>query len=367
MKNLSISAGQPGRLVFNLTGGAASLTPVGWIAVTEYPGAKPVATQMQWVAADNALYLPPMPFGCFFYEVRVGALEVAKGHIDVAPSPFPYDAQEYKTWVVTDGDMVNDVATFNIEAAPGPQGPQGEKGDPGEPGAKGEPGEKGEPGAKGEAFTYEDLTEEQRAALVEPLAYAETTVAPEGGTEDNYHAYGFGFVMPRDGRVTWLSVECRDDRTAEPADAPVWLKVWRGSTLIARSANAQQHVVGAVLSYTFAEPFAVAEGEEIKVSFHTEEGMATTDYRMELPCCLRVVAKDPATPGGMLGDQGGYGADTDPTQRSWQAKHTWHMQISRFAPAAHTADTTAHMTAEEHAGLVDLLANKDALLALLNS
>ena len=152
MKDLNISTGQPGRLVFNLTGGAASLTPVGWIAVTEYPGAKPVPTQMQWVAADNALYLPPMPFGCFFYEVRVGALEVAKGHIDVTPSPFPYDGQEYKTWVVTDGDIVNDVATFNIDAAPGLQGPQGEKGekgDPGEPGAKGEPGEKGDPGEQG--------------------------------------------------------------------------------------------------------------------------------------------------------------------------------------------------------------------------
>ncbi len=150
MKDLNISTGQPGRLVFNLTGGAASLTPVGWIAVTEYPGAKPVPTQMQWVAADNALYLPPMPFGCFFYEVRMGALEVAKGHIDVTPSPFPYDGQEYKTWVVTDGDIVNDVATFNIDAAPGLQGPQGEKGEKGDTGATGPQGPQGEKGDKGD-------------------------------------------------------------------------------------------------------------------------------------------------------------------------------------------------------------------------
>ena len=149
MKDLTISSGQPGRLVFNLTGGAASLTPVGWIAVTEYPGAKPVPTQMQWVAADHALYLPPMPFGCFFYEVRVGALEVAKGHIDVTPSPFPYDGQEYKTWVVTDGDMVNDVATFNIDADPGLQGPQGEKGEKGDTGATGPQGPEGPQGPKG--------------------------------------------------------------------------------------------------------------------------------------------------------------------------------------------------------------------------
>lgn len=128
MKNLCISAGQPGRLVFNLSASLEGNTPVGYVAVTEYPGARPVATAMQWVAADHALYLPPMPFGCFFYEVRVGALEVAKGHIDVAPTPFPYDEQEYKTWVVTDGDIVNDVATFNIDAAPGLQGEKGESG-----------------------------------------------------------------------------------------------------------------------------------------------------------------------------------------------------------------------------------------------
>lgn len=131
MKNLSISAGQPGRLVFNLSASLEGTTPVGYVAVTEYPGARPVATAMQWVAADHALYLPPMPFGCFFYEVRVGALEVAKGHIDVAPTPFPYDEQEFKTWVVSDGDIVNDVATFNIDAAPGLQGPPGAKGESG--------------------------------------------------------------------------------------------------------------------------------------------------------------------------------------------------------------------------------------------
>ncbi len=366
MKDLTISSGQPGRLVFNLSGGAASLTPVGWIAVTEYPGAKPVATQMQWVAADHALYLPPLPFGCFFYEVRVGALEVAKGHIDVTPSPFPYDGQEYKTWVVTDGDMVNDVATFNIDADPGLQGPQGEKGEKGDTGDTGPQGPQGE---KGEALAYADLTEAQRAELVEPLVYEEATVAPGGNVEDNYNAYGFGIEMRLTGRVTALELECRDNESATPANAPMWLKVWRGETqqMITVSANAQTHAVGEVLHYTFAETFSVVAGEEIRVSFHAEDGLATTAYQMGQQCCLRVLAKEPTTPGGILGLAGGYGADGNVTQRSWIPKHTWHMQISRFAPAAHTADTTAHMTAEEHAGLVDLLANKDALLALLNS
>jgi hypothetical protein len=183
MKNLSISAGQPGRLVFNLSASLEGTTPVGYVAVTKYPGSRPVATAMQWVAADHALYLPPMPFGCFFYEVRVGALEVAKGHIDVAPTPFPYDEQEFKTWVVSDGDIVNDVATFNIDAAPGLQGPQGEKGEkgekgePGEPGPKGEPGEKGDPGEPGPKGENGENGESGHLQPVDP-ATGELTLTP---------------------------------------------------------------------------------------------------------------------------------------------------------------------------------------------
>lgn len=237
----------------------------------------------------------------------------------------------------------------------------------GQQGTEGPAGPQGEQGPQGAPLTYADLTEEQKAELIAPLGYEEVEVAPEGTTEEDYNAYGFGFVMPRTGRIKGLTLECRDSGTATPENTPVWLKVWRGTTLIARSENSQQHAVDAVLGYSFAEPFEVAEGEEIKVSFHAEEGLAETGYYMGRQCCFRAVAKDPYTPGGLLGDQGGYGAANDTTQRSWVAKHTWHMLVGVFAPAEHVEDTTAHMTAEEHEGLAELLANKDALLALLNS
>ena len=358
MKDLTISTGQPGRLVFNLTGGAASLTPVGWIAVTEYPGAKPVPTQMQWVAADNALYLPPMPFGCFFYEVRVGALEVAKGHIEVTPSPFPYDGQEYKTWVVTDGDLVNDVATFNIDAALGLPGPQGEKGEKGDTGATGPQGEKGEQGAP---LTYADLTGTQRAELVEPLVYSATTMQPAGSQEDNFDSYGFVCVATQGGIITGLELACRVGGTARPTNTPVYVKIWRGSTeLLARSDNACQHALAATLSYTF-EPFTVTAGEELRVTYHTADGITTTAYQMGTQCCQRAVALATGETGGMLDSNGNF------SNTAWTAKYTWHMLTARFAPAAHASDTTVHITALEHAGLSELLARKDALLALLNN
>lgn len=95
---------------------------------------------------------------------------------------------------------------------------------------------------------------------------------------------------------------------------------------------------------------------QLRVSFHAEDGLDASAYQMGRQCCLRVLAKDPAAPGGLLGEQGGYGSASDATQRSWVAKHTWHMQAPLFAPANHT-----------HPGLDELLAHKDALLALVNS
>ncbi len=294
----------------------------------------------------GVIIFPAVPYGHYAYEVRCGGKPVAFGHLLVRPSAFPHTDGVVDYTLAADL-TTTDAALVEITIAPGPRGPQGEKGEQGEP------------------LTYADLTEEQKEELIGPLGYAEVEVAPEGTTENDYNAYGFGFVMPRTGRIKGLTLECRDSGTATPENTPVWLKVWRGTTLIARSENSQQHAVDAVLGYSFAEPFEVAEGEEIKVSFHAEEGLAETGYYMGRQCCFRVVAKDPAAPGGMLGDQGGYGSATDTTQRSWVAKHTWHMQVGVFAPAEHVEDSTVHITAEEHAGLAELLEHKDELLALL--
>jgi len=296
------------------------------------------------------LQLPPLPYGERWHHqiymqdsatsrewlILSGSIDVLERLGEDAAASTIAEAESYLRCTLS--STTDELEGTFLEAGPrGPQGEQGPKGD------------------KGDPLTYDDLTAEQKAELIAPLGYAEVDVAPEGTTEDNYNAYGFGFVMPRAGRIKGLTLECRDAGTATPADTPIWLKVWRGTTLIARSDQGQQHALDAVLSYTFAEPFEVAEGEEIKVSFHAEEGLAETGYYMGGQCCLRVVAKDPDTPGGMLGAAGGYGEDSDPTQRSWQAKHTWHMLVGVFAPAEHVEDMAVHITADEHAGLAELL------------
>ena len=348
-KNIKTVAGCLTRVTCDISAPEGTDTTLS--AYLVYEGESRPAT----LESAGVIIFPAVPYGHYAYEVRCGGKPVVFGHLIVRPSAFPH-TEGVVDYTLAADLTTTDAARVEINIAPGPRGPQGEKGEQGEQGPKGDPGA---------ALTYADLTAEQKAELIAPLGYdAEADVSPEGSEEDNYNGHGFGFVMPRAGRIKGLTLECRDGGTATPADTPIWLKVWRGTTLIARSDQGQQHAPDAVLSYTFAEPFEVAEGEEIKVSFHAEEGMATTAYQMGSQCCLRVVAKDPDTPGGLLGPVGGYGSDT---LKSWVPKHTWHMQVGVFAPAEHVEDTTAHITAEEHAGLAELLANKDALLALLNS
>ncbi len=308
-------------------------------------GDKVDATVVEFAGGRAVLQLPPLTLGpqkvCkprrepWGYQLRAteqatgrvyvllqGELTVDPWYGETEPSTGMVDAARVAAdAALEDAEVVTGTITMGIAGPQGEQGPKGDKGDP---------------------LTYADLTEEQKAELIAPLGYdAEADVSPEGGTEDNYNGHGFGFVMPRAGRIKGLTLECRDAGSATPADMPIWLKVWRGTTLIARSDQGQQHALNAILSYTFAEPFAVLEGEEIKVSFHSEDGMETTAFQMGRQCCLRVVAKDSATPGGILNSSGGY------AQSGWVARHTWHMLVGVFAPAEHVEDMAVHITEAE--------------------
>lgn len=275
------------------------------------------------------------------YVLLQGELTVDPWYGETEPGEGMVDASRVAAdAALADAEVVTGTITIGIAGPRGEQGPQGEKGEP---------------------FTYADLTEEQKAELVAPLAYEEAPVSPAGTPDNNANVYGFAYTLSRAGLITALEVRCRINGTATPTDAPLWVKVWRGTTLLGVSHNSQLHAVGAVLRYEFAEPFAVAAGDELRVSFHTEDGLSTTAYQMGVESCVRSVTLQEGESGGALNSSGGWGS------QSYTAAHTWHMQVERYAPAAHVEDTTAHLTEEEHAGLTALLAKKDALLALLNS
>lgn len=169
------------------------------------------------------------------------------------------------------------------------------------------------------------------ADVPDPIA-----ITPAGTEEDNYNAYGFACVMTQSGKVDGLTIECRHNQSASPADTPVWIKVWRGnSELLAISDNSQVHALNAVLNYTFATPFEVAAGDDLRVSFHTAEGLSTSAYQMGIQCCMRVVRLVSGESGGMLGSQGGF------ENSGWTAKYAWSLLVR------HADNTSIHVTEAE--------------------
>ena len=74
----------------------------------------------------------------------------------------------------------------------GPIGPRGEKGDTGATGATGSTGPKGDKGDKGDAFTYEDFTAAQLAALTGPQGPA----GPTGQKGDKGDPFEYGDFTP---------------------------------------------------------------------------------------------------------------------------------------------------------------------------
>ncbi len=198
-----------------------------------------------------------------------------------------------------------------------------------------------------------NLTDKQTAELVQ--------LTPAGTSEDNFNSYGFVCVVSRAGKITQLDIECRATGSAEPGgDVPIYVKVWRGTTeLLARSTNAQTHAIAATLTYTF-EPFEVAQGDELRVTYHTADGLETTSYQMGRMVCQRAVALTTGETGGMLNSAGVY------SNTGYTAKYTWHLRILKDTLAAHIDDMSAHVSASEHEGLAELLAHKAELLALLS-
>lgn len=174
-----------------------------------------------------------------------------------------------------------------------------------------------------------------------PAAAIEIT--PAGTEEDNYNAFGFACVMTKAGKVDGLTIDCRhsgSSGSAAPIDTPVWIKVWRGSSeMLAVSDNSQVHALDAVLNYTFATPFEVAAGDEIRVSFHTSDGLSTTAYQMGVQCCFRVVRLLDGESGGMLGSQGGF------ANEGWVAKYAWSLLVR------HADNSSIHVSESDRAKL----------------
>ena len=230
----------------------------------------------------------------------------------------------------------------------------------GERGSKGEPGETGERGASAyELWQEEGNTGDEKAffAALGTSALATMYQSPPGVATDNANVYGFGMVMKHRGTVLALSTQCRSGGSAAPANTDILAKVWKkdssgNKSLLATSTNYQQHNVGQTLRWVF-EPFEVASGDMLLVTFHTNDYADGTQYAAGHQCCFAVTSTSEPESGCIGGDG------------QWQYTnliplYTWEIQVR------HAADFISHLTADEHAGLAQLLARKDELLALIN-
>ena len=247
------------------------------------------------------------------------------------------------------------------------KGERGSKGEQGEPGIQGEQGVQGEPGASAYEVAvnngYEGTEEEWLSTLGIDVLYEKSYLVPDSGDEDNYDAFGFGVIMKGSGLMRSLSVPCRNSSSsAQVGTEPVWCKVWKDGQLIALSLNSQVHGVGKMLTWDF-EPFDVEAGAEYKFLFNKEGTKDSLSFSTDFSGCFHVVRKSSADGVGMLGSSGNYGMNA---ATEWQPVYKMTLLIPRYTPAAHSTDITLHLTADEHAGLAQLLARKDELLALLS-
>ena len=247
------------------------------------------------------------------------------------------------------------------------KGERGTKGEQGEQGNQGERGEQGEPGASAYDMAvsngYEGTEEEWLSTLGIDVLYEKSYLVPDSGSEDNYEAYGFGVIMKGSGLMRSISVPCRPTaNSSQVGTEPVWCKVWKDGKLIALSLNSQVHGIGKMLTWDF-DPFDVEAGAEYKFLFNKEASKDSTNFATDFSGCFHVVRKSSADGVGMIGSAGSYGMNA---ATEWQPVYKITLLIPRYTPAAHSEDITLHLTAEEHAGLLQLLARKDALLALIN-
>ena len=230
----------------------------------------------------------------------------------------------------------------------------------GDRGSKGEQGEPGETGASAyELWLTEGNTGEKTDFFADLGTSALATMyqSPPGTATDNANIYGFGMVMKYRGQVRSLSTQCRTGGNAAPANTDILAKVWKkdsigNKALIATSTNYQQHSVGEPLRWEFV-PFDVETGDMLLVTFHTIDYADGTQYAAGHQCCFAVTSTSEPETGCIEGNG------------QWQYTniiplYTWEIQVR------HAADNVSHLTADEHAGLLQLLANKDALLALIN-
>lgn len=230
------------------------------------------------------------------------------------------------------------------------KGERGAKGERGEPGIQGEPGE---PDAELVASVLSDV-------IYRPESKEHTTV--EGSTSINCRWAQISLVhCPPEGKLRKVTIPCRKTSSSEMTTAASYLGIFEEQengefTHIGTSTNTVVQAVGIDSVWLF-------------------DGINLHGKKLRI-CLLPTASSKELSTSRILSGMGVYNdSDGCYLRNSGGSDEKYLIGVTfnldspgpLFVPIEHVENTTAHITEEEHAGLAELLANKDALLALLNS
>ena len=374
----SLRYGQTGRMEFRI------VTETG--TAPELRGALMVDGRAVRLVPSGAaaLLVPVVPPGVYLMEVRCGGATVLYSELEVKPSPLPPgDEAGVVQWTVN-ADLTQPLAVVEVHLHEGPQGERGAQGERGEQGPQGEKGERGAP------LTYADLTEEQKVELAKSAREAveahegDTTahvtaeeraawngkLTPEALTEERetevelsvpdgearFFAGNYAVIdgarVPGGSLLRWVSAaqpsNSMPDGTAsgtpvlvleqrESVDA-AWREVGRSAVKEGEERLADVPQPVPVWEFTECE---LVEGQDLRIRSENEVGAAVPCFIYSLSvadegCCVYDNSTSSEEPGFLV-----------PT------RFYLTQVVERYANAgeldSHTADTVAHVTAEERA------------------
>lgn len=228
---------------------------------------------------------------------------------------------------------------------------------------KGEPGEQGEKGDSGEVSNIEEVAQATVAILAQPVSNTRTLYTCTGTDNANFNWAQIDSEHLRAGEVAAVEMPCRLTAIDGLTATPLYMSIWQRNlatdtdlTWLATSTNAVSQVVGSTGRWLFDG--LTLNGQDIRICFVSDPA---TQWDASKSMGGRVIAcSDGTTNGCRIHTQSGN------TNHLVELHIDFVEESYIFTPGLHLRDTTLHLTADEHAGLAQLLARKDELLALLS-
>ncbi len=201
------------------------------------------------------------------------------------------------------------------------------------------------------------LTDEQKALLIAPAmealqgkAFATLATMPETAGECDAWILP-PEAVPHDVRLDEVVVPAVANTCNTPVYLAVFAKSGSASLLLGVSDKAVTWPNGVDVRWGFSSGITVPEGYRVECFLATGPDVVTAT---DAPAPgVRIKLHDANTGNGQVR-----------YQKSWYRDR---LPYVLFAQSGHAGDTTAHLSATEHTALDELLAKKDALLALVNS